>query len=397
MPLPIFRRTSLVTLIAVLLGLWVPLAAAAQDGLAVPAVTATAIYAYDPATGEEIMALNADERVAIGSVTKVATALVAVQYLDLDREVLIQSQDMVADGYSAMGLQPGDTLTVEQLLTGLMVESGGDAATALARTTGEDLCACADVAAAHAAFVDAMNAFAAEHGLADTQFANPDGADDPNAWSTARDVATMFALLIENPVLEEMGAMSSYSLTSVGPEQTLYEGISTNQLVGQHNLTSAKTGSETNAGGCIVFARTTPDGAITEVIAVLGADLEYDEFWTPVVDTRWDDSVAVMNAIDAGWTPGQFVVAEPTTAPVAFQAQDEAGDENAAADDAAMSPDSSTRDGVAPVYNDMPDVLDSVHADRGALAPVVVGMSAVGVLVLAAVVSWLRPSGPRQD
>lgn len=396
MPLPITRQPLLVMLIAIFLGLWAPSIAIAQDGLAIPAVTATAVYAFDPATDEEIMAFNADEHLAIGSVTKVATALVAVQHLELDREVVILSQDMVPDGYSAMGLQPGDTLTVEQLLTGLMVESGGDAASALARTAGEDICACDDVTVAHATFVEAMNAFAAANGLANTQFANPDGADDPNAWSTARDVAAMFAILIENPVLKEMGAMPSYSFTSIGPEQTPYDGVSTNQFVGQHNLTSAKTGSETNAGGCIVFARTSPDGATTEVIAVLGADLEYDETWTPVVDARWDDSVAVMNAIDTGWTPGQFIVAEPTTAPIAFQSQDETADENPA-NDTNVNPNASTDDEAAPVHNDMPDVLDSVHADRGALAPVVVGMSAVGVLVLAAIVSWVRPAVPRQQ
>ncbi len=393
--LPIIRRTWLVTLLAIACGLWAPTMTLAQDSLPAPDVTATAVYAFDPATGEEIMALNADEHLAIGSVTKIATALVTVQHLDVDQHVVILGDDMVADGYSAMGLQPGDTLTVEHLLTGLMVESGGDAANALARTVGEELCACDDVAAAHAAFVEAMNAFAAENGLADTRFANPDGADDPNAWSSARDVATMFAILIEDPLLAELGSMPSYSLTSIGPEQTLYEGPSTNQLVGQYNITSAKTGSETNAGGCIVFARTTPDGATTEVVAVLGADLEYDETWTPLVDTRWDDSVAVMEAIDASWTPGQFVVAEPTTAPVAFQDQSASNDESADADVPALDSDPAEGTEAAPVYNDMPDVLDSANADRGALAPVAVGTVAVGVLALAAIVSWVRPAAPR--
>ena len=394
MPLPITRRASLVMLVAILLVLSAPLTAAAQQGLTPPDVTATAVYAFDPATGEEIMALNPDEHLAIGSVTKVATALVAVQHLDLGREITIVSEDLVAPGYSAMGLQPGDTLTVEQLLTGVMVASGGDAANALARTTGEDLCACDDVATAHAAFVDAMNAFAAANGLANTQFANPDGADDPNAWSTARDVATMFAILIGYPVLEEMGAMPSYSFTSVGTEQTPYEGWTTNQLAGQYNLTSAKTGSETNAGGCIVFARTSPDGSATEVIAVLGADLEYDETWTPTVDARWDDSVAVINAIDAGWTPGQFVVVEPTTAPVAFESPDETTEQESSAAESMPDLDAPASEGGSPVVSDS---TAASQVDRGALGTVVVGMSAIGVMVLAAVVTWVRPTSPRRN
>jgi len=382
--MPTSRRIWLVLFGALVLGLGFPSAMLGQDALPAPEVSATAVFAFDPATGEVIMTQNADDRLAIGSVTKIATAMVARQYLALDDQVVVLGDDMVADGYSSMGLQPGDTLTVEQLLTGMMVESGGDAASALARTTGSQLCACDDVTAAREAFVGAMNDFAAELGLANTQFANPDGADDPNAWSSARDVATMFATLIEDPTLAEMGALPSYSFTSVGPEQTLYEGISTNQFVGQYNITSAKTGSETNAGGCFVFARTTPDGGTTEVIVLLGSDLEYDELWTPIVDARWDDSLAVMNAIDASWTPGQFVAAEPTSQPVAFEPATEA-----AVVEIPPSGDASL--GEPLVASDTPAVTTSANAERSSLAPLAVGTVMVSVLALAGVLSWIRP------
>ena len=386
--MPTSRRIWLALVSALVLGLGWPVAMLAQDSLPAPNVTATAVFAFDPATGEVIMARNADDRLAIGSVTKIATAMVAVQYLPLDEQVVVLGDDMVAEGYSAMGLQPGDTLTVEHLLTGLMVESGGDAASALARTAGSQLCGCDDVAAARAAFVEAMNEFATSLGLTNTQFANPDGADDPNAWSSARDVATMFATLIEDPTLAAMGALPSYSLTSAGPEQTLYEGISTNQFVGQYDITSAKTGSETNAGGCIVLARTTPDGGTTEVIAILGADLEYDELWTPIVDARWDDALAVFSAIDAAWTPGQFIAAEPTSPPVAFEPASGAVEDNAPLGD-------NTGPGEPIVASDTSPVTTGANAGRSSLAPVAVGTVMVSVLALAGVVSWIRPGAPR--
>jgi len=288
---------------------------AAQGALDVPAITAASVYAFDPATGEVILERNADERRPIGSITKIATALVAVEHLGLDDEIVVASSDMVPSGFSAMGLQPGDTLTVRQLLTGLLVASGGDAARALAREAGGRLSGSGDPATAVAAFVQAMNDKATELGLADTRFANPDGDDADEAWSTARDVAVLYAALHADPVLADLAALADYSFTSVGPETTPYTGLSTNQLIGQHGVVSTKTGSTEAAGGCLVLARTMPDGGGAVIVAILGAELAYDETWTPTIDERWNDAVTVMEAIDAGWTPGQNLAAPATTAP----------------------------------------------------------------------------------
>jgi len=276
-------------------------------------VSAGSVFAFDPGTGEVILERNADERRLIGSVAKIATALVVVDYLDMDEEIVIASSDMVRPGYSAMGLQPGDTLTARQLLTGLLVASGGDAAQALAREVGGQLSGSDDPVTSVAAFVEAMNDKVGELGLGDTQFANPDGEDSDESWSTAHDVAMMYARIQANPVLAEIGALPAYAFTSVGPEATPYTGTSTNQLVGQYGVSSAKTGSTEAAGGCVVLARSIPGASGTEIVAILGAELAYDETWTPTVDERWNDAIAVMEAIDAGWTPGQNLVAEVAT------------------------------------------------------------------------------------
>ena len=126
----------------------------------------------------------------------------------------------------------------------------------------------------------------------------------------------LYAALEANPVLAGIAAETEYSFTSVGPEATPYSGITTNQLAGTHGVISAKTGSETNAGGCIVLSRESTGGGPI-IIAVLGSTLEYDETtWTPTIDERWNDAVAVMDAIDGEWTPGQYIAGVATEAPV---------------------------------------------------------------------------------
>jgi len=300
---------------------------AAGNTVEVPDVTARSVFAFDPDTGEVILEQDATTRAAIGSIAKVMTTLVVMDHAELDDTVTILSEDMVEPGYSAMGLQPGDTLTVEQLLTGLLVASGGDASRALARHVGSNVANTDDPEEPVRAFVDLMNDKATEIHLDDTRFANPDGEDDDDAWSTARDVAIMFAFLMEDPVLAAMVGEVSYDFMSVGAEATPYTGQTTNQLGSESGVIGAKTGSETNAGGCIVLAREGASGA-TEIIAILGSDLEYDETtWTATVDERWTDARIVMEAIDSHWTPGQNLPAtEPTVEPTAEPAFDLPGE-----------------------------------------------------------------------
>lgn len=415
------RRRMGLLLVAGLLMALLPMGGVAQDTLETPEVSATSVFAFDPDTGEIIVSENADERLPIGSVTKVATALVVVDHLDFDDEIIIASEDMLPDGFSSMGLQPGDTLTVEQLLIGLIVESGGDASLALARTIGGDLTGSDDLATVHVAFVDEMNAKAAELGLEDTQFANPDGEDSTQAWSTARDVAYLYAAFERNPRLAEISAMTNYSLTSVGPEETAYDGVSTNQLAGQHNVVSAKTGSTIDAGGCVVLARSNATGDSRQIVAILGAALEYDETWTPTVDERWADAVTVMEAIDANWTPGQFLQAQPTEeqSVVGFQkdADNEAPvNDEPAADQEVPASGSETIEGETATEEDQETPLvagnrspptgygevqlaqegDDGTISKPATGSIVVTTVAGGVLAMAAAYSWVRTGTVRR-
>jgi D-alanyl-D-alanine carboxypeptidase (penicillin-binding protein 5/6) len=259
-------------------------------------VTARAVYAYDLNAKTQLYELNSIERMPVGSIVKVATALVTLEHVGLDETVLIDETDLVDPGvYSNMALIAGDTLTVEQLLQGLLIPSGGDAALALARYVGEELSGSDDPDVARAAFVDAMNEYAASLGLENTHFSNPDGDNADDNYSSAEDVAWLGAELMQNDELAAIVAMPSYSFESVGG--TLYEKATTNELLGVDGIIGIKTGSTGEAGGCVVLAQETASGELV-ILTILGSDLAYDDLNRIVTDARWDDARQVLQDID---------------------------------------------------------------------------------------------------
>ncbi|MGH2548446.1 MAG: serine hydrolase [Thermomicrobiales bacterium] len=261
-------------------------------------VTARAVYAYDLSNKTQLYELNSIDRMPVGSIVKVATALVTVEHVGLDESVVIDESDLVDPGvYSNMGLMAGDTLTVEQLLQGLLIPSGGDAALALARYVGEGLSGSDDPDTARAAFVDAMNEYAVSLGLENTHFSNPDGDNADDNYSSAADVAWLGAALMQNDDLAAIVAMPDFSFESEGGN--LYEKPTTNELLGVDGIIGIKTGSTGEAGGCVVLAQETASGGII-ILTVLGSDLAYDDLNRIVTDARWDDARQVLQDIDTG-------------------------------------------------------------------------------------------------
>ncbi|MCC6790453.1 MAG: serine hydrolase [Thermomicrobiales bacterium] len=259
---------------------------------AAEAVTARSFYALDAATGEALAAREADLEVPIASTVKIATALVVVEHAALDEEVAILDSDLVDYMVqSNMALVAGDVLTVEQLRHGALIASGSDGANALARYVGSKLDGGDDPIAA---FVDAMNAYARDHGLTRTHFVDPTGDNDEDAYSTAHDIALLGAELMANETLAAIVGSASYSFTSAG-NGALYEGFTTNQLLGAEGVVGIKTGSTGLAGGCVILARETADGL--QIVAVLGSDLVYEEN-VIVLDARWDDARRIFALLD---------------------------------------------------------------------------------------------------
>ncbi len=139
-------------------------------------------------TGSVLYEKNADEKRLIASLTKIMTALVALENADPDREVTVDPAWTDVEG-SKMGLVPGETMTVRDLLYGLLLPSGNDAALALA-----DICA-----GNTEAFAALMNEKAAALGMTSTSFENPHGLDGDAQYSTARDMAALTAAAMKIP------------------------------------------------------------------------------------------------------------------------------------------------------------------------------------------------------
>jgi len=304
------RRSPLALLVVALVLLVMPMESLAQgervptapdSGIQPPEVSASNIYVFDATAGVELYARNADQRVPIASTVKIATALVVMANTELDEEVTILESDLVEPPFSDMGvngLTAGDTFTVEQLLVGLLVPSGSDAANALARHIGMNLADTEDPETGFNAFVDEMNNYVLSIGLKNTRFSNPAGDDSDNNYSSAHDLARLGGRLMRDQTLRAIVAQPTMSLKSIGPEQRPYADDGTNQLLGQRGVVGIKTGSTPDAGACLVSSRQVNDGRNTVITVVLGSDLAYDANDMIATDGRWADTEAIFNAMD---------------------------------------------------------------------------------------------------
>ncbi|MGH2559156.1 MAG: D-alanyl-D-alanine carboxypeptidase family protein [Thermomicrobiales bacterium] len=287
----------------------------AFDPLSPPEVSAQAVYSIDTAADVVLYQKNADDPLQPASTTKIATALVVLERVsDLNELIEITGAEMVdQENESSMGVEVGEIWTVEDLLYGLMIPSGNDAALALARHVGEQI----DAGDPVGAFVGEMNLFAASMGLQHTHFTNPVGlADDPNHHTSARDLATLAARLMEYDLIREIVRQKSSTVTSDGSEPRELKLISTNALLGRFEVHGLKTGSTGVAGGCLVIASW--GGGTNRVITViLGSAIDYSsrnsETGELAVDERWADMETVLGAMteDYRWV----APAEPDQVP----------------------------------------------------------------------------------
>lgn len=146
-----------------------------------PAISAGEAVIVDEASGAVLWAKEAHKRVAVASLTKIVTALVALERGRLDARVPIDVDHRTLEDSTVMGLLPGELFTLEDLLYGLMLPSGNDAAIQIAR----------HIAGSEAAFAELMNAKAAELGLVNSHFVNPHGLDAPGHYSSTYDMAML--------------------------------------------------------------------------------------------------------------------------------------------------------------------------------------------------------------
>ena len=155
----------------------------------VSAVSAERAIVMDGQTGRVIYEKDADTRSLIASTTKIMTALIICEQCNVLDRMAIPKEAVGIEG-SSMYLKEGEVLTLQELLYGLMLQSGNDAAVALAIYCGGTV----------ADFAELMNDKASRLGLEDTHFVNPHGLDDPDHYSTARDLAKLASYAMNNPI-----------------------------------------------------------------------------------------------------------------------------------------------------------------------------------------------------
>ena len=202
---------------------------------AAPAVSAKAMILYHAPSGRVLAEKNADDILHIASTTKLMTALAAVRRGDLEAEVEIRPEWAGTEG-SSMYLTPGETYTLRELLEGMLLTSGNDAALAVAET----------VSGSQSSFVEEMNRIAGELRLSCTHYANPHGLDEEGHYSTARDLAILMGHVMEEPVLRDILGM-----TSVRIHDKVYANH--NKLLKLcPGVNGGKTGYTRSAGRCLV-------------------------------------------------------------------------------------------------------------------------------------------------
>jgi len=164
-------------------------------------------------TGKVLYEKDADKKIFPASTTKVMTALIAIERLDLEKSITVPKDFPLVDG-SSMYLLPDETFTVKELLQGLLVHSANDASVLLG----------INIAGSESKFVELMNERAKQLGAVNTHFANPHGLHDENHYSTARDMTIIAREAMKNDFFRKTVSMSALSLneTKQTKEKRIY-------------------------------------------------------------------------------------------------------------------------------------------------------------------------------
>lgn len=186
---------------------------------------------------------NKDERLAMASTTKIMTALIVLENCDnLDEDVKIDDRAVGIEGTSIY-LKKGETLTVKELLYGLMLASGNDASMALAYHIGKGNLQ---------TFVDLMNKKVKELGLENTSFANPHGLDAENHYTSAYDLAVITSVALKNPTFKEIVSTKFTQITGHKDVGNRFLRNKQRLLKTLQGCSGVKSGFTDNAGRCLV-------------------------------------------------------------------------------------------------------------------------------------------------
>jgi D-alanyl-D-alanine carboxypeptidase (penicillin-binding protein 5/6) len=206
-----------------------------------PALTAESVVIRDQESFVPLFELNPDERLRPASITKLMTALVALDYYKLDDVITVRRLAPV-EQEADMGLAVGDKITVRNLMYGLLVPSGNDAAYTLADNYEGGI----------ENFLYAMNQKAKSLNMENTHFQNPAGFDNDNHYTTAKDLSLLASEVLKNKFINEIVSTKKITLTDA-LDKKKYPVTNVNELLGTVlGVDGLKTGFTDEAGQCLI-------------------------------------------------------------------------------------------------------------------------------------------------
>lgn len=291
-----------------------------------PAITAETAIVIDAKTGQVLYDKNMHEQREPASTTKVMTALLALENLDLNKMVTIDAETPFTEG-SRVYLLEGEQVTVEQLLYALLLESANDAAVALGK----------EIAGSIPAFAEMMNKKAVELGAKNTSFINPNGLHEEGHMTTAYDLAMIAREAMKNEKFRELVTTYRYVIPATGKQDTRYL-YNTNRLIYDERTkvvvngvqraakyegaTGIKTGYTSHAGGCLVAGAKRGE---TELIAVVMKSTDQGRFADSIalMDYAFDNYKSV-KTMDEGTILGEIPVKRGSERKVQVVAKEDA-------------------------------------------------------------------------
>lgn len=222
-----------------------------------PEINSKIAVAYDRASGRVIWGKNENKRSAMASTTKIMTAIIVLENGNLDDTVTVSSKAAWTGG-SSLNLKTGDTVKLEDLLYGLLLKSGNDTAVAIAEHIGGSV----------EGFAELMNDKAKQLGLTDTHFVTPHGLDDPEHYTTAKELAIITDYAMGNGKFAKIVGTKTAVVKINGNSREI---LNTNELLGvAKGVNGVKTGFTNNAGRCLVTSINRNGWEI--IVVVLRAD-----------------------------------------------------------------------------------------------------------------------------
>lgn len=288
----------------------------APEGELLPnAVSAAAAILIDARTGEVLFEKNADEQRAPASLTKIMTCLLALENCDLTEQVTVCDLSDLASDASKAGLQVGEVLSMEDVLYGLMLRSGGDAALAIA----------VHIAGSVEAFSEMMNERAAELGMNDSHFTNPHGLTAGEHYSTARDLAILTMACMKYPKFRKIVGTYQYTCYPTNKTDTAREWKNTNKLINPSESETysyeyaigVKTGYTYAAGNCLSSAAAMGD---MELISIVLGDSQTGKWVSST--TMFLYGFEFYDSLDLQ----AFLTSQQLSIPIANAAQDDPGE-----------------------------------------------------------------------